>query len=128
MSNSIDWSNEGIYNTIEMLYRGDGSIQTGECFSKLANESNNWYKQRKQRTQQNNYLQMIVQNRYMPIFGRIVEREIEATPNLQSNIEILNKSVDNAGTDRDSVDEGCHVLKRFKDLYSKISRPHGAAT
>lgn len=99
--NTIDWSDSGIYNTIKMIYRGDGCIQDGSCFERLASETDKWLIQRQQRAQQNNYMQTIIQNRYIPIFGQPTIRERECSKELESYYDILDKSVDNMGTNRD---------------------------
>jgi hypothetical protein len=84
-----------------MVYKGDGDIQTGECFEKLANESPTWFKQRKERAQQNNYLQAIVHSRYMPIYSKPINRDRKCSAELEKSFEVLDMSVDNGGTERD---------------------------
>ncbi len=95
------WNNENIYKSIKEIYKGDGDIQTGNCFEMLANESETWFKQRKERAIQNNYLQAIVHSRYMPIFTKKIDRDRDCSTELEKYFDVLDKSVDNAGTNRD---------------------------
>jgi len=97
----LNWDDNNLYTSIETVYKGDGAIQNGDCLERLADESDSWLQQRKQRSQSNNYMQMIVQNRYMQIFTAPIYREREATPEVKSYLEVFDKSVDNMGTERD---------------------------
>ena len=110
------WSNQNLYASIKEIYKGDGTVQDGSCFARLANESENWYKQRKERAQQNNYLQTIVHSRYMPIFSKPINRDRDCSKELEKYFEVLDQSVDNAGTNRDlfmrQVGEGVSLLNR----------------
>ena len=110
------WSKENVYTSIKEVYKGDGTIQDGSCFEQLANESTTWFKQRKERAQQNNYLQTIVHSRYMPIFSKPIVREREASNELQAYFDVLDQSVDNAGTQRDLF------MRRGGEIVSLLNR------
>ena len=98
---AISWTDNDIYSSIKEVYKGDGSIQTGSCLEPLAGESPAWFKQRKLRAQQNNYLQTIVHSRYMPIFTSPIQQVRKCSTQLGRYYEVLDVSVDNAGTERD---------------------------
>ncbi|MCP4991715.1 MAG: hypothetical protein GY928_38330, partial [Colwellia sp.] len=97
----LKWDDDNLYESIETVYKGNGVIQDGSCLDRLAGESDAWYEQRKQRSQSNNYMQNLVQNRYMSIFAAPIHRDREATDELKNFFNTFDLSVDNTGTSRD---------------------------
>ncbi len=97
----LQWDDDNLFESIETVYKGDGVIQDGSCLDRLAGESDAWYEQRKQRSQSNNYMQNLVQNRYMSIFAAPIHRDREATDELKNFFNTFDLSVDNTGTSRD---------------------------